>query len=103
MGHSGADRDVAGAPSRTRRLAPLWGALVGAAAGGAAGVGLYLLLAPALEASSGWIRELQGFSWNLVPGLVIVGGLVGGAIGVAVRTRERTRPGTHASSSGQSG
>jgi hypothetical protein len=87
MERSAVDGDTSGAPSRTRRLAPLWGALVGAAAGGAVGVGVYLLLAPVLEASSGWIRELQGFSWNLVPGLLIVGALVGGGIGVAVRTR----------------
>lgn len=94
MERSAVDGDASGAPSRMRRFAPWWGALVGAVAGGAVGIGLYLLLAPVLEASPGWIRELQGFSWNLVPGLLIIGALVGGGIGLAVRTRatQKGRP-----------
>jgi hypothetical protein len=94
MGRSAVDGDTSGAPSRTRRFAPLWGALVGAVGGCAVGIGLYLLLAPVLEASPGWIRELQGFSWNLVPGFLLIGTLVGCGIGLAVRTRatQKGRP-----------
>ncbi len=55
--------------------------------GGAVGVATYLLLTPVLEASTGLVRELQGFSWNLVPGLLIVGALLGAGIGFAARRR----------------
>ena len=37
----------------------------------------YLLMTPVLEASPGWIRELQGLSWNLVPVLTVLGGVTG--------------------------
>ena len=51
--------------------------LVGAATGLAVGAGLYLLVDPVLEGAGGWVEELQGLSWNLVPGLGIVGAVVG--------------------------
>ncbi|HSO92262.1 MAG TPA: hypothetical protein VLR70_14040 [Arthrobacter sp.] len=37
----------------------------------------YLLITPVLEASPGLLRELQGLSWNLVPGLTLLGGVTG--------------------------
>lgn len=51
--------------------------LVGAAVGLAVGAGLYLLVDPVLEDAGGLLEELQGLSWNLVPGLGIVGAVVG--------------------------
>ncbi len=38
---------------------------------------VYLLITPVLEASPGWLREMQGLLWNLVPGLTVLGGLSG--------------------------
>lgn len=65
------------APKRPERRRRLWGALGGAAAGFVLASAIYLLLTPVLEASTGWIRELQGLSWNLVPGLTVLGGAAG--------------------------
>ncbi|MBW4031752.1 MAG: hypothetical protein HIU88_03705 [Acidobacteria bacterium] len=62
-------------------LAWLSGAVIGGAAGLALGSMAYLLLGPVLESASGPIRELQGLSWNVVPGLTVLGG-VGGALRV---------------------
>ncbi len=77
-----------GAPrSGAARLAGLWGALAGAALGFGVGAIGYLLIAPVLEESAGWIRELQGFAWNLVPGLTMVGAVVGLILGVLWRRR----------------
>jgi hypothetical protein len=64
-----------------RSLAGLWGALIGLAVGLGLGIPSYLLLTPALEASSGLLREMQGFAWNLVPGTAVVGALLGALIG----------------------
>jgi hypothetical protein len=64
------------------------GGLIGAVAGFLVGAGVYLLVTPALEASDGLLRELQGLSWNLVPGLAVVGAVVGVLIAQR-RRRER--------------
>jgi hypothetical protein len=47
----------------------------------------YLMITPVLEASTGWIRELQGLSWNLVPGLTVLGA-GGGALLLGRRRRQ---------------
>ena len=41
----------------------------------------YLLITPLLEASPGLLRELQGQSWNLVPGLTLLGAVTGWVAG----------------------
>ena len=51
---------------------------IGATAGFALGALIYVVLAPWLEDQSGWLRELQGMAWNLVPLLTVVGAAVGG-------------------------
>jgi hypothetical protein len=57
---------------------PEWiGAALGAILGFAVGAVVYVLLTPTLEASSGILRELQGLSWNLVPGLTVLGAILG--------------------------
>lgn len=58
-------------------MAYLWRITLGAVLGGVLGASIYLLLAPWLEDQSGIVREMQGFAWNLVPGLFIVGGFLG--------------------------
>lgn len=58
----------------------LWGALGGGALGFALGSGVYLLITPVLEASTGLVRELQGLSWNLVPALTVLGAVLGGVL-----------------------
>lgn len=65
------------APGRRERRRRLWGALGGAAAGFVLASAAYLLITPVLEASPGLLRELQGLSWNLVPGLTVLGGVTG--------------------------
>lgn len=65
------------APGRRERRRRLWGALGGAAAGFVLASVAYLLITPVLEASPGLPRELQGLSWNLVPGLTVLGGVTG--------------------------
>ena len=64
-------------PGRGDRRRRLWGALGGGAAGFVLASVAYLLITPVLEASHGWVRELQGLSWNLVPGLTLLGGVTG--------------------------
>lgn len=62
-------------PQQTHRE---WiGGGVGAILGFALGALIYILLTPVLEASPGFIRELQGLSWNLVPGLTVLGAVLG--------------------------
>jgi hypothetical protein len=56
------------------------GLVCGGAIGFAVGAVVYVLLNPALEDASGWIRETQGLLWNLVPLLTVLGGLVGGLL-----------------------
>jgi hypothetical protein len=56
------------------------GVAVGGAIGFTAGVAVYLLLNPALEEASGWIRETQGLLWNLVPVLSVLGAVAGGLL-----------------------
>jgi hypothetical protein len=53
---------------------------IGALVGFAIGATVYILLTPILEASDGFVRELQGLSWNLVPGLTLLGGVLGWAL-----------------------
>lgn len=59
---------------RSRRL---WAALGGAVIGFAVAAVFYVPITPVLEASTGWVRELQGLSWNLVPGLTVLGAVTG--------------------------
>lgn len=64
--------------AHANRRHPEWvGAGVGAILGFAVGAVVYVLLTPTLEASSGVLREMQGFSWNLVPGLTVLGAVLG--------------------------
>ena len=65
------------APKRSGRRRRFWGAIGGAGAGFVLASVAYLLMTPVLEASPGWIRELQGLSWNLVPVLTVLGGVTG--------------------------
>ena len=58
---------------------------IGAAAGFALGALIYVVLAPWLEDQSGWLRELQGMAWNLVPLLTVVGAAVGGVVSATRR------------------
>ncbi|MFW7414166.1 hypothetical protein [Demequina sp. SO4-18] len=65
-------------PHTRGRAVRAWvGTAVGASAGFLVGAGLYELIAPALEASQGWLRETQGLVWNLAPLLAVVGGILG--------------------------
>lgn len=68
--------DVAHEPPR-RTHAEWIGAGVGALLGFALGAVVYVLLTPVLESSSGVLREMQGLSWNLVPGLTLLGAILG--------------------------
>lgn len=56
------------------------GILAGALLGFGLGAGSYLGLSALLEVRGGWIEELQGMTWNLVPLLTIVGGAVGAKV-----------------------
>lgn len=53
------------------------GVIVGGVIGFIIGALAYFLLAPWLEDQSGLLREMQGFTFNLVPGLTILGGALG--------------------------
>lgn len=53
------------------------GVTVGTILGFAMGAGAYLLLAPWLEDRGGLLEEWQGFAFNLVPGLTVIGGGIG--------------------------
>jgi cell division protein FtsX len=74
-------------PTRRGRFAGLWGALIGGVLGFGVGAAVYLAITPTLESATGLIRELQGLSWNLVPGLTILGAVIGLLIGLARRRR----------------
>lgn len=69
--------EVTLAPKRGEHRRRLWGALGGGTTGFVLASVVYLLITPVLEASPGWIRELQGLSWNLVQGLTLLGGITG--------------------------
>jgi len=56
------------------------GVVGGGAIGFAVGAVVHMLLNPVLEDASGWIREMQGLLWNLVPILTVIGALVGGLV-----------------------
>lgn len=56
------------------------GIVGGGAIGFAVGAVVYIILNPVLEEASGWIREMQGLLWNLVPVLSVLGALVGGLL-----------------------
>jgi hypothetical protein len=66
-----------GQPPRRSSRGPVLGAVLGAGAGFVVGAVVYVLVSPALERSSGILRELQGLLWNLVPFLTVVGVLAG--------------------------
>jgi len=53
------------------------GVIVGAVIGFILGALAYFLIAPWLENQEGLLREMQGFTFNLVPGLTILGGVLG--------------------------
>jgi hypothetical protein len=59
----------------TQTIWILGGGLLGFAVGAA----VYLTLNPVLEASTGWVRELQGMLWNFVPALTAAGLALGWA------------------------
>ncbi len=63
----------------------LWAALGGAVIGFAIAAVFYVQVTPALEACAGWVRELQGLSWNLVPGLTVLGAITGWVLAGRVR------------------
>ena len=69
----------------TRQSAPrlLIGVLVGAVLGFALGAAAYLIIDTVLEGHGGWVEELQGLAWNLVP----LGAVVGAGVGVFVTRR----------------
>lgn len=71
------NKSASPAPGRRGHRRRLWGALGGGTAGFVLASVAYLLITPVLEASTGWVRELQGLSWNLVPGLTVLGGVTG--------------------------
>ena len=52
-------------------------ALAFGVSGAAIGALLYVALNPVLEESTGFLRELQGPLWNLIPLLVLAGILLG--------------------------
>jgi prolipoprotein diacylglyceryltransferase len=64
-------------------------AIVGAIIGFIIGAGAYFLLAPWLENQDGLLREMQGFAFNLVPGLTLLGGGVGAGVGAWWASRRR--------------
>ncbi len=68
-----------------RPLGVVVGGLIGGVVGFLVGADVYLLVTPVLEASDGLLRELQGLSWNLVPGLAVLGVVVG--VLIALRRR----------------
>jgi hypothetical protein len=55
----------------------LWGVLVGAAVGLGVSSVVYLLLNAVVEGSGGWVEDLQGPLFNLVPLPIGVGALLG--------------------------
>ncbi len=61
----------------------LAGVLVGAVLGFAVGAAAYLVIDAVLEGRGGWMEELQGLAWNLVP----LGAVVGAGVGVLVTRR----------------
>ncbi len=61
----------------------LVGVLFGALLGFAVGAAAYLVIDAVLEGSGGWVEELQGLAWNVVP----LGTVVGAGVGVFVTRR----------------
>ncbi len=49
------------------------------------GAGTYLVFNPLLEASDSPLRELQGFLWNLVPVMTVLGAWLGWRFGAGQR------------------
>lgn len=64
-------------PADHRAMRIIGGVIVGAIIGFVIGAGAYFILAPWLENQDGLLREMQGFAFNLVPGLTVVGGGLG--------------------------
>ncbi len=73
--HGGRGSD--GPPPRRSSHGAVLGAVLGAGAGLVVGAVVYALVSPALESSTGIVREMQGLLWNLVPFLTVVGAFVG--------------------------
>ena len=63
-----------------RPWAVLLAVVLGALAGFGVGAVAYLAVNPLLEDASGWVRELQGLAWNLVPLLTVGGAALGGVL-----------------------
>lgn len=79
-------------PTRGRRtVAAIIGGLIGGTAGLLVGAGTYVLVTPMLEASEGLLREMQGLTWNLVPGLALLGIVAGVLIGLRLGGHRRAR------------
>lgn len=76
-------------PRRRRTLASLLGATAGAAVGFGVAWVIYVSLVPVLEDRDDWLRELQGFLWNVVPLLTVGGAVLGWWFGRARRGRGR--------------
>jgi predicted MFS family arabinose efflux permease len=62
---------------RHQRMWSLLGAFVGALVFFGASFLLYTWLNPILEARSDWLRETQGFLFNMVPAATLIGGALG--------------------------
>ena len=70
-------------PSPRSATRALIGVLGGAVLGFAGGAAAYLGISAVLEGRGGWVEELQGLAWNLVP----LGAVVGAGVGVLVTRR----------------
>ena len=64
-------------PNRHGPLLFLLGAIAGAAVGFGVAWVIYVSLVPVLEDRDDWLRELQGFLWNVVPLLTVGGAVLG--------------------------
>lgn len=76
------------ADSRRKPVTRVVAALIGALLGFGLTVLFYYWLNPVLEARTDWIRELQGFLFNIVPLGTAVGAWIGWALGDRKRKDE---------------
>lgn len=67
----------ASTPPEPRSTRIVLGVVVGVIVGFIIGAAAYFLLSPWLETRTGLLREMQGFAFNLVPGLALIGGGLG--------------------------
>jgi hypothetical protein len=70
-------------PTGQEALRTLVGVIVGAVLGLAVGAASYLVIEAVLEGRGGWVEELQGLAWNLVP----LGAVCGAGVGILVARR----------------